>query len=154
MADIGVPPSSHLLGTANIYNNYTRAKLSPGLTTNAVPEAHRTDGVAGGLDVASKNPLHPGITRDRGFAYRVFLFQCTWVFAIAASARISANPSDIWKNFKSGFCDPAKPVHPREGYRPRQDHPGRPVRWQSRSYLQGLQVVLLIPLLLVVLDRW
>ena len=103
---------------------------------------------------AAKNTFHPGIARDRGFAYRVFLFQGARVFMIAASARISVNPSDIWKNFKSGFCDPAKPVHPREGYHPCQDHPGRPVRWQSWSYLQGLQGVLLIPLLLVVLDRW
>ena len=73
---------------------------------------------------ASKNPFHPGITRDRGFAYRVFLFQCARVFAIVASARISANLIDIWKNFKSGFCDPAKLVYAREGYRPRQDQPG------------------------------
>ena len=49
MTDIGVPPSSHLLGTANIYNNYTRTKLSPGLTTNAIPKTHRADSVAGDL---------------------------------------------------------------------------------------------------------
>jgi POT family proton-dependent oligopeptide transporter len=36
--------------------------------------------------------------------------QCIRVFAIAAAARISANPITTWKNFKKpGFWDPAKP---------------------------------------------
>ena len=40
-------PSFHLPGTTNFYNNYTRAKLTPGSTTGPVPKTHHPDGVAG-----------------------------------------------------------------------------------------------------------
>lgn len=40
-------PSFHLPGTTNFYNNYTRAKLTPGSTTGPVPKTHLPDGVAG-----------------------------------------------------------------------------------------------------------
>ena len=80
-------------------------------------------------------PSPPPLSLGRGFAYRAFLLQCARIFVIAASARISANPIFTWKNLKLGFQDPAKPKHAREWCHPRQDHPGRPVRWAKSLML-------------------
>ena len=47
VANVRVSPSFHLPGAADVYNNYTRAKLTPGSTTGLVPKTHHPDGVAG-----------------------------------------------------------------------------------------------------------
>ena len=54
MADVGIPPSFHLLGTPKAYNNYARVKLPPGSTARAVPEAQRKDGVTGALGIGQQ----------------------------------------------------------------------------------------------------
>ena len=75
------PPFLHLLGTANIYNNYIRAKLPPGSTTGAVPKAHRADGVAGAL----------GMGQQKSFAIRTF--NTFWVYTMPFLGAIIA---DCW----------------------------------------------------------
>ena len=54
VANVGVPPSFHLLGTSKAYNNYARVKLLPGSTVGAVPEAHHRDGVTGALGIGQQ----------------------------------------------------------------------------------------------------
>ena len=61
VADIVVPPSFHLLGTADIHNTYTHAKLSPGSTTSAVPKSRRVDGVAGALGMGQQKFFPSGL---------------------------------------------------------------------------------------------
>ena len=61
VADIVVPPSFHLLGTADIHNTYTHAKLSPGLTTSAVPKSCCVDSVAGALGMGQQKFFPSGL---------------------------------------------------------------------------------------------
>ena len=76
VADIGSP-----IGTANIYNNYIRAKLPPGSTTGAVPKDHRATGVAGAL----------GMGQQKSFAIRTF--NTFWVYTMPFVGAIIA---DCW----------------------------------------------------------
>jgi len=78
VADVFFFPS---LGTANIYNNYIRAKLPPGSTTGAVPKDHRASGVAGAL----------GMGQQKAFAIRTF--NTFWVYTMPFVGAIIA---DCW----------------------------------------------------------